>query len=430
MRNRFTRREFGGLLSAGLAVGVYASAGRPAFADTRLRYIWWGNPDRDKRTIAAIDLYKTKHPDTAVDPESYAWADYWPKLATQAAGQNLADIIQMDYRYIFEWARRGQLADLTPHLGKALKLDKFDKNQLDSGKVDDKLYGLSQGANSVAFVYNKTKYDALKIALPDPLTWTYDDFAKLAKDVQPHLDKGLFFTANNGDEEAGLEMYVRQRGKALYTADGQLGYDADDVAAYWNFWDGMQKAGVTPPPDVQALDASGAIEKMMIVNNTAITDWTNSNQLVGIQKLTKDTVDLILLPNQEGNKPGQYFKPSMFISMAAKSADPDAAAAFLNFMVTDIEANDILQIERGVSGDPAVLEHLKPKLGEVEQRIIGYLQLLGKHVGPLPPPPPKGAGEIQNEIRTAYQAISFGKTNVADGAKAFVAKAKSVLQRA
>ena len=111
----------------------------------RLRYIWWGNPDRDKRTIAAIDLYKTKHPDIAVDPESYAWADYWPKLATQAAGQNLADIIQMDYRYIFEWARRGQLADLTPQLGKALKLDNFDKNQLASGKVDDKLYGLSHG---------------------------------------------------------------------------------------------------------------------------------------------------------------------------------------------------------------------------------------------------------------------------------------------
>ena len=83
-----------------------------------------------------------------------------------------------------------------------------------------------------------------------------------------------------------------------------------------------------------------------------------------------------------------------------------------------------------MSGDPAVLEHLKPKLGEVEQRIIGYLQLLAKHVGPLPPPPPKGAGEIQNEIRTAYQAISFGKTTVADGAKAFVAKAKSMLQRA
>src|SRR5262245_8176636 len=406
MRNRFTRREFGGLLASGAAAAALTASGGLANAESRLRFIWWGNPDRDKRTIAAIDLYGKKHPDITIAPESYAWADYWPKLATQAAGQNLADIIQMDYRYIFEWARRGQLADLTQFLDKTLNLGNFDKNQLDSGKVDGKLYGISLGANSVAFVYNKTKYDALKIALPDPLTWTYDDFAKLAKDVQPHLDKGLYFTANNGDEEAGLEMYVRQRGKSPYTVDGKLGHDADDVAASGNFWDGMQKDGVTPPPDVQALDASGAIEKMMIVNNAAITDWTNSNQLVGIQKLTKDTVDLTLLPNQAGNKPGQYFKPSMFISMAAKSPMPTDCATFLDFMVNDLDAADILQIERGVGGNPAVLEHLKPKLGAVEQRIIGYLQLLAKHVGPLPPPPPKGAGEIQNEIRTAYQAIS------------------------
>jgi hypothetical protein len=49
---------------------------------------------------------------------------------------------------------------------------------------------------------------------------------------------------------------------------------------------------------------------------------------------------------------------------------------------------------------------------------------------PLPPPPPKGAGRESRRDPHAYQAISFGKTTVADGAKAFVAKAKSILQRA
>src|SRR5262249_19145136 len=118
MRNRFTRREFGGLLASGAAAAAVTTSGGLAKAQSRPRFIWWGNPDRDKRTIAAIDLYGKKHPDITIAPESYAWADYWPKLATQAAGQNLADIIQMDYRYIFEWARRGQLADLTQFLGK------------------------------------------------------------------------------------------------------------------------------------------------------------------------------------------------------------------------------------------------------------------------------------------------------------------------
>ena len=58
-----------------------------------------------------IDLY-AKETGTEVVPETYAWNDYWQKLATQAAGRNLPDLIQMDYRFIFEYARRQQLAAL------------------------------------------------------------------------------------------------------------------------------------------------------------------------------------------------------------------------------------------------------------------------------------------------------------------------------
>ena len=88
-------------------------------------------------------------------PETYAWNDYWQKLATQAAGQNLPDLIQMDYRFIFEYARRQQLAALDEFVGNQIALDDFDPNQLDSGKVDGKLYGISMGANSMTHVYNQ-----------------------------------------------------------------------------------------------------------------------------------------------------------------------------------------------------------------------------------------------------------------------------------
>ena len=99
-------------------------------------------------------------------------------------------------------------------------------------------------------------------------------------------------------------------------------------------------------------------------------------------------------------------------------------------MITDLDCLDILQIERGVSGDLNVLAHLKPKLNDVENKMLAYLQVLGTHVGALPPPPPKGAGEIQNEIRNSFQSIAFGKTAIADEFKAFVEKAKAILQRA
>jgi hypothetical protein len=72
MNSRITRRAFGGLMASGGAAAILASTGRLAFADGRLRLIWWGNPDRDKRTLAVIDLYKEVAADITVDPETYA----------------------------------------------------------------------------------------------------------------------------------------------------------------------------------------------------------------------------------------------------------------------------------------------------------------------------------------------------------------------
>ena len=57
-------------------------------------------------------LYSTQNPGVTIDGETLGWDDYWPRLATQTAGRNAPDVIQMDYRYIFEYARRGALLPL------------------------------------------------------------------------------------------------------------------------------------------------------------------------------------------------------------------------------------------------------------------------------------------------------------------------------
>ncbi len=429
MTNRITRRTFGGLMASGASLAVLASTGRLAFADTRLRYIWWGNPDRDKRTRAMVDLYQKKNSGITVDAETYGWNDYWTKLATQAAGGNLPDVIQMDYRYIFEWARRGQLEDLTPFLGVDLHMENFDKNVLDAGKVDGKLYGISMGANSVATIYSVDKLKAAGGELPDSTKWTWDDYRKIGMDLKSKLPDGVYFSSNMGAWEPLLQCFLRQRSKDLYTEDGQLGFDATDLGDFWNYWMQMQSDGLTPPPDVQAQDKNGPIETQMISTGRAIFDYTNSNQLVGMQKLNKDKLDLAMFPNQSGLKAGQYLKPSMFMSQRANSSVPHDAAKFINFAITDLDAADILQIERGVSSNSKVIEHIAPGLSPTEQQIIKYLKMAATHVSPLPPAPPKGAGEVDVKIIPAWQAVSFGKVSVADGAKDFVSKAVDILKR-
>jgi multiple sugar transport system substrate-binding protein len=426
-----SRRSFNRFLVAGAAAGALGGLASTAAAETRLRLIWWGNPDRDRRTNEVIDLYQKTNANVAIDPETYAWNDYWPKLATQAAGRNLPDVIQMDYRYIFEYARRGQLADLTPLVGSQIDLADFDPKQLESGKVDGKLYGISMGANSMTHVYKPAMLQELGLTLPDPTKWTIDDFVAMGKEVKGKLPEGTYFSENMAYREPRLETWVRQRGKALYTADGKLAYDLEDLEEYFAFWFQMQEDGLTPPADLQSQAiASGKMEDTMFVTKHVVFDFIHSNQLVAVQKLVPEEVSITMIPNQKDGKAGQYLKPSMLISMSASAAEPEAAAKLMGFFITDDSANDILLIERGVTGDASIRERILPKLSETEQKIVSYLDLVGTHVGELPPPPPKNAGELDRALQPAWESVAFKKADVKAAAKDYYEKAQTALERA
>ncbi len=429
MTSRFNRREFGGLVGGFAAASAFASTGAFAAAGETVRLIWWGNPDRDRRTNEVIDLYM-KETSTEVVPETYAWNDYWQKLATQAAGRNLPDLIQMDYRYIFEYARRQQLAALDDLVGQQLAAANFDPNQLASGKVDGKLYGVSMGANSMSYIYKKPVVEELGIAAWDLATWTNDDWVAIGKEVKDKLPAGTYFTSNMGYREPSLETWVRQRGKGLYDEDGQLAYDLDDLTAFFAFWKMIQDEGLSPPADVQSQDSDGKMETSMIVSGKSLFDFSHSNQLVAYQKLVPEEINITMIPNQTDGKPGQYLKPSMLLSMAETSEDKPATADLMNFFITNIDANKILQIERGVSGDPAVREAILPDLSDTEKKIIDYLDTVATSVSPLPPPPPKNAGELDRALRPAWDAISFEQDSVEDGAKKYYDNAVAILARA
>ena len=102
----------------------------------------------------------------------------------------------------------------------------------------------------------------------------------------------------------------------------------------------------------------------------------------------------------------------------------------MNFFITDPDANAILQIERGVSGDASVREALLPGLSPTEKKIIDYLDIVATSVSPLPPPPPKNAGELDRALRPAWDAISFEQVSVEDGAKQYYDNAVAILARA
>jgi len=387
----------------------------------RLRCFWWGNPDRDRRTRALLDAY-SKGNNIQIAAESLGWGDYWTKLATQVAGGNPPDLIQMDYRYLFEYARRDTLLALD----RLLPLPDFSVNDRNGGKVDGKLYGVSLGSNSKAVVYDT---DMLrKVGATPAADWTWEDFARIAAELSKLNPGKAWGASDNSRWEQGFEQWLNSRGKALYTPEGRVGFTADDAASWFDHWDKLRKAGVVPPADVSA-SSNGKIEDFELTRGLAAMSFANSNQLVAFQNLNRNPLAIGTFPRHRGGTSGHYVKPAMMMSVSSRSRAPEEAAKLINHMVSDPEGVKILGIERGVPCSAAARAVLLPEADALGKRQIEYMAQITRSAIPLPPPPPKGAGEIENLLRRVADSVAFGRASVRDGAAQFHNESVSILAR-
>jgi multiple sugar transport system substrate-binding protein len=415
------------LLMSGAGLGAAALFGAgPAFAQAkRLRMYFWGSKDRADRTVKANEIYAKRNDGWSIDSEFVGWGDYWARMATQAAAKNLADVVQMDYRYIFEYARRGALMPLDQYMGKQLDIADFGANSIDCGKVDGKLYGINLGNNSSALFYNITQFEKLGLAVPKIGT-TWKEFAALATEITKATKGAVFGSSDMGGGEPQVECWLRQNGKSLYTPEGKLGFTVDDIAGWFDFWEQLRKSGGCVTPDVQA-QYKDTIDTDAITLGKALIGFAHSNQMVGYQALSKDKIGISMYPF--GSKFGQYLKPSMFFSVAANSKFGAEAAKVINLYVKDPEAVVALGVERGVPASAASRLALAPTLDELGKSAVGYISDITDKVGPLPPPPPKGAGEVQAILRKHNEQVGFGKLSVKDAAKSFYDEATNTLDR-
>jgi multiple sugar transport system substrate-binding protein len=426
MTGSLSRRN---VLKGGAALVAAPALGRAASAQqrTRLRMAWWGGTDRARRTQEALTAYQRANPNIEVATESVGWGDYWTRLATQVAGGNAPDLIQMDYRYIFEYARRRALKPLDEFMPDPLNIRDFGQANIDTGKVDNQVFGVSMGVNSTAIFYDKTTLERLQIQPPSHTT-TWEQFAALTTEItRKAARRGYFGTQDCGFAEQTLEVWVRQRGKLLYNAEGKLGFERDDLAEYFDYWDRLRRAGGAVAGDIQALDRRSTETDMLVMGRAAIT-FQNSNQLVAWQAVVQNRLGMTMMP--QGQRPGQYYKPSMLMSMSASTQQAREVAKVINFLSTSPEAAATLGVERGVPPSAAMRAALLPNADELAKAQIDYIALMADRVSPLPLPPPAGAGEIEQQLlRRTYESISVGGTRVPDAATAFMTEARRILDR-
>ncbi len=165
-------------MTAFLLVALLMLGGVAALAQdtTELQVVWWGSQNRHDRTIQVIEMYEAENPGIDIIYEFAAFGDYWTKLNTQAAGGQLACVMQHDYAYLAEWANRDLLMPLDPFFeAGTIDVSNVDPVYLEGGLVNEQHYGLSLGTNSQSIILDVDAFERAGLELPAP-DWTWEDY--------------------------------------------------------------------------------------------------------------------------------------------------------------------------------------------------------------------------------------------------------------
>lgn len=416
-----------------LSASLVFPAGKPV----PLRIAWWGSQIRHERTILALELFERENPDITVDYEYGNWNDYWTRITTMAAGNNLPDIIQQDYQYLTEWVSSGLITSLDPFVeSKRLDFSQVEPNSLAGGRVAGSLYGVSLGENSTCILLDTLAFSRAGIPLP-PENWTWADFERIALE----LTRKLHIPAVSGNivhDHIWRSMYLGV-GLQAYSADGKtLGYPAtrDSIfASQFRMALRLEAARAMMPWSEVVAQRSKGVEDNWIGKGKSAMEFLWSNQVVAVWISSGfDAQRFVLRPLPRVNaaaSSSNYIKPSMFFSIARRSAHPEAAAKLIDFFTSSIPANTILLAERGTPISSAVREAIKPLMTPPQRAVFDYLVQVRKHAAPIPPPDPVGNTDLVNNvfIPQVVDPIMFGVITPDEGMKRLRAESAKILGR-
>lgn len=416
--------------------GGGAKVGKPSAASpsdrageekVNLRIMWWGSQARHDATLKVIEKFQEKYPHIKISPEYMGNDGYFDKLATQIAGGNPPDLMQLGNNYP-DYVSKDALMDLTPYMGQEINVESFDQNVIDAGAMDGKQYGISLGSNVLGLIYNKSLLEKAGIQPPkENMTW--EELEAFGKDAVTKLDKGVYAFADQSFFPHYLNYFLRQQDKTFYR-DGTVAFAAEDIENWFEMWKRFREAGIVPSSEAAASMSETSPDVSLLVQGKVLMSLVWSNQMSGFQNAMQDELGVSLLPAaQDEKRSGLWIQPSQFMTVSKQSKHPKEAAMFIDFMVNDLEATKILGNDRGIPGSEKVREMLIGEGSEIDKKIYEYFNLSAGIASSMDRELPN-ISEFDGQLNNAAMAVGFGTKSPAEAAADVVSAAEAAVNKA
>lgn len=414
------------------AAGEAASA--PA-GQVEIRAAWWGDTNRHELYNQIIDAFEAANPDVRVVREPTSWADYWDKMSVQSASGSLPDFLGMHPQYSNDYINRGVLLPLDELVAaETIDLSEFSQSAIDTGVVAGVNYMVPMGITFQSVFANKALFDELGVEVPS-FDWTYDDLRETGLQVREALDAAgqsdAWMVADNSTNYQFFRYFIRQRGKELFTESGDVGYAAEDAAAYWSTWKELADLGIATDAATTVEFATATLEDNLLARKMILLSSIPVNQLT-LYVNTLPDLDIVLLrnPSQAGFEPGEFPEGAHFAISATAPAEKQAAAArLLNFWVNDPASLELFKLDQGVPGNQVAAETIVPLLNETQVRILEYVNTVAE-IATASTYAPAGASEVEALFRSLGEQVMYGTSTPEEAADALVTGAQEIVEQA
>jgi multiple sugar transport system substrate-binding protein len=386
--------------------------GSNASSSNAVRVVWWGSDSRHTATLESIALFEKSNPNIKVMPEYMGFDSYFDKLNVQIAGGNAPDVIQFGTN-VPDYVSMNALLELDKYQGNVLDLSRFDKDAIELGIHNGKLYGVCLGTNIQCLIYNKSMIERAGVPLPkDIMTW--DELRQYALTLASRLPAGVWpFTDNSNHNKNYFEYWMRWNGTPVYR-NGTTMSSAAAIQKWIEIWEDYRTNKLIPDAETSASYNPTNLENHPLVNGKTVFSWLWTNQVSAVQGLITDELGVIQLPDV--TKGANFVQPSQFFSVNKKSANPDGAVAFVSFFVNDPAVGEILRNDRGVSCSTVIRTSNQASASQAEKLVYAVYDTATKYTTPWDTALPNDQ-EYTNTYRLFIDQVAFKQITPQQGAR-------------
>lgn len=352
--------------------GGAPDAGDATAVDTEreitLDFAWWGDAARGELYTQALEVFSEQHPNITVRQQFQSWSDYWTARNTEAAAGSLPDVLALDAGHAVMYGDRGQLLDLNSQVGTNLDVSGVQEQLLAAAASGGAQYAVPIGTNSLSLLYNGALLEQLGVEPPaEGYTWDdYDQFLLDLSTAGADLETAVYGGADYTASLQAFSLWLLQQGVAPYV-DGAVAFTPEQLTEWLERGDPLRADGAFMPPE----DAAQLQVPAFNIGLEASTiNWASALG-PAINDLGSDDVGLVLPPSGPDG-PTMYFTISQAFGASSSTAEPEAAAALIDFLTNAPEVGEIFGTTRGIPATQSQRDGVVVEEGSVDARVLEY----------------------------------------------------------